>query len=358
MALGIESAKKRPPPILFSCAYQAVDTNMRMLLTIDERVHFVSHNPDLRKELRLKIAVTAWMSGTKGLASELAKQGKIAEQMGFHSFWLPENHFGDHRSLPAPLMLLSAVAATTSSIRLGSTSYLLPIRNPILAAEDVAVLDRLSGGRVILGVGRGVQPAMFDVFDIPVKEKRLRFKKNLDIMIDAWRGKPIIPAEGNQESICLAPLPVQTPHPPIWVAAFGPLALKQAGTLGLPYLASPVETLTTLTENYQTHREHAKNAGVTDISATPVMRTLFVSNNKTQVKEVKAALEGGMGHAMRPESATVDDWTIVGEPSYVREKILEYENKTGMTHLIVRGQIPGISNEAQLVNFEQLLALF
>jgi len=65
-----------------------------------------------------------------------------------------------------------------------------------------------------------------------------------------------------------------------------------------------------------------------------------------------------MGHAMRPESATVDDWTIIGEPSYVREKILEYENKTGMTHLIVRGQIPGISNEAQLVNFEQLLALF
>ena len=77
------------------------------------------------------------MSGTKGLASELAKQGKIAEQMGFHSFWLPENHFGDHRSLPAPLMLLSAVAATTSKIGLGSTSYLLPIRNPILAAEEV-----------------------------------------------------------------------------------------------------------------------------------------------------------------------------------------------------------------------------
>ena len=297
------------------------------------------------------------MSGTKGLASELAKQGTIAEEMGFHSFWLPENHFGDQRSLPAPLMLLSAVAATTSKIKLGSTSYLLPIRNPILAAEEVAVLDTLSGGRVILGVGRGVQPAMFDVFDIPVKEKRQRFKKNLEIMINAWRGKPIKTTNGEEEEIRLAPLPIQTPHPPIWVAAFGPLALKQAGSLGLPYLASPVETLSTLVDNYKAHREHASNAGVTNIQAVPVMRTLFVSQDKSLVKNVKAALDGGMGHSMRSENAIVDDWTVIGDLAYVKDKIAEYETEIGMTHLIVRGQIPGISNDEQLASFERVLSL-
>jgi len=297
------------------------------------------------------------MSGTKGLASELATQGKIAEEMGFHSFWLPENHFGDQRSLPAPLMLLSAVAATTSRIKLGSTSYLLPIRNPILAAEEVAVLDRLSGGRVILGVGRGVQPAMFDVFDIPVKEKRQRFKRNLDIMINAWRGAPLTQADAEQDDIFLAPVPIQAPHPPIWVAAFGPLALKQAGSLGLPYLASPVETLLTLRDNYEQHRIHATEAGAENITAVPVMRTLFVSKKQSLVKSVKAALEGGMGHTMRPEDATVDDWTIIGEPAYVKDKISEYKAELGMTHLIVRGQIPGLTNADQLDNFEQLLAL-
>ena len=305
----------------------------------------------------MEIAVTAWMSGTKGLASELANQGKVAEELGFHSFWLPENHFGDQRSLPAPLMLLSAIAATTSKIKLGSTSYLLPIRNPILAAEEVAVLDCLSGGRVILGVGRGVQPAMFDVFDIPIKEKRLRFKKNLDAMIRAWQGEPIIQIEGDHEPICLAPLPVQKPHPPIWVAAFGPLALKQAGTLGLPYLASPVETLDTLSENYQTHRDHAKEAGMSEIYTTPIMRTMFVSNNKSQIRGVKAALEGGMGHTMRSEEATIDDWTIVGDPAYVKDKLAEYEAKTGMTHVIARGQLPGVSNEDQLASLERLISL-
>ena len=100
----------------------------------------------------LEIAVTPWSLSTLGAADELTSQAEIAENLGCHSFWLPENHFGDARSIPSPLMLLAAVAARTRSIKLGSTSYLLPIRHPLQAAEEVAVLDRLSGGRVILGV--------------------------------------------------------------------------------------------------------------------------------------------------------------------------------------------------------------
>ena len=114
-----------------------------------------------------KIAVTAWKFGSGGLAQELAEQGELAEAMGFDSFWLPENHFTGAMAIPSPLMLLAAVASRTSTIKLGSTSYLLPIRNPILAAEEVAVLDRLSAGRVILGIGRGFQDAMFKTFKIP-----------------------------------------------------------------------------------------------------------------------------------------------------------------------------------------------
>ena len=127
----------------------------------------------------MKIAVTAWKFGSKGLGVELADQAEVAETMGFDSFWLPENHFTGPTAIPSPLMLLAAISSRTSKIRLGSTSYLLPIRNPILAAEEVAVLDRLSGGRVILGIGRGFQDAMFKIFDIPTKEKRAIFRENL-----------------------------------------------------------------------------------------------------------------------------------------------------------------------------------
>ena len=99
----------------------------------------------------MKIAVTAWKFGTDGLGQELAEQGEIAEAMGFDSFWLPENHFTGPTAIPSPLMLLAAISSRTSKIRLGSPSYLLPIRNPILAAEEVAVLDRVPDGQQVTG---------------------------------------------------------------------------------------------------------------------------------------------------------------------------------------------------------------
>ena len=304
----------------------------------------------------IEVAVTAWSANQGWIAREFCQQAEIAESLGFHSFWLPENHFGDVRSIPSPLTLLAAVAARTDTIKLGSTSYLLPIRNPLQAAEEVAVLDQLSGGRVILGVGRGVQKAMFKAFNLPTKDKRKRFRANLDIMIAAWRGEPVVIDEQG-EPVYLAPLPVQRPHPPIWIAAFGPLALKQAGSLGMPYLASPVETLETLVANYEHFHAMAAEARHDRIDTIPVMRTLFVTENKSLAKAVKVSLAQSANHHMRVENANVDDWTIVGDKPYVRDKLNEYIEVLGLTHLIARGRIPGVDDANQIKSHELLMAV-
>lgn len=302
------------------------------------------------------MAVTAWRFGGDGLAADLAEQGRIAEQIGFDSFWLPESHFTEHGAVPAPLMLLATIAAVTTKLKLGSTSYLLPIRHPIHAAEEVAVLDRLSGGRVILGVGRGFRDAMFAVFDIPSKSKRALFQQNLDIMIDAWQGN-LLPGSSPDEPVYLSPLPVQSPYPPIWVAAFGPLALKQAGSLGLPYIASPVETLESLDANYKAHRDVAIEAGHSTIDTVPVMRTLLISEDDRLCRDVKDALAAEVRHRMREEDADPDQWTIVGSKQYVTEKIAEYQETLGLNYLIARGRIPGVSNDQQVASHEQLAQL-
>lgn len=303
---------------------------------------------------RLLLAVTAWRFGLNELARDLAHQAEIAESLGFHSFWLPENHFSGDRSIPSPLMLLAAVAATTEHIRLGSSSYLLPIRHPLQAAEEVAVLDRLSGGRVILGVGRGVQASMFQAFSVDQKDKRKRFQMNLALMIRAWHGEPVI--DGDVE-VLLAPLPIQTPHPPIWVAAFGPLAIKQAATLGLPYLASPVETLAQLAINYARHKQLANDAGHQHIDVVPVMRTVFVSDNPHELGAVKDSLGSGATSAMRDTAARLEDWTIVGDRYYVVDKIKEYQETLGMTHVIVRGRIAGMDDAAWVDNLARLMTI-
>jgi alkanesulfonate monooxygenase SsuD/methylene tetrahydromethanopterin reductase-like flavin-dependent oxidoreductase (luciferase family) len=256
--------------------------------------------------------------------------------------------------MPSPLTLLAAVAARTERIRLGSTSYLLPIRHPLLAAEEVAVLDQLSNGRVILGVGRGMQGAVFEAFAVPASDKRKLFQAKLDIMRAAWRGEPILKGEDGKP-VVLAPLPVQRPHPPLWVAAFGPLALRQAANLGLPYLASPVESLAALETNYSNYHRGLKEAGQPAVTTVPVMRTIFVSDNKRLADGVRSALEHSVPTAMRREGVAVDDWGIVGDRSYARDKLCEYIDRLGISHLIARGGLPGTDSEAQLHSHQTLL---
>lgn len=279
----------------------------------------------------------------------------MAESLGFHSFWLPENHFGDQRSLPSPLTILAAAAARTSTIRLATTSYLITIRNPLQAAEEVAVVDRLSNGRLILGLGRGMQSAMFTAFNLPTNEKRKRFKANLDLMQRAWAGEAI--AHDGEKPVRLAPLPLQQPHPPLWIAAFGPLALNQAGTLGLPYLASPIETLATLEKNYTRYHSVVAEHRASVVKTIPVMRTVFVSDHREKIKEVKATLGKADFHQLHEEGTEVDDWTIIGDASYVRDRVAEYKEQLGMTHLIVRGRISGLSDKEQIQSHETILKL-
>lgn len=302
----------------------------------------------------LEVAVTPWSSASGWQADELCRQAEIAERMGFHSFWLPENHFGDERSIPAPLMLLAAVAARTRRILLGSTSYLLTVRHPVLAAEEVAVLDKLSGGRVILGVGRGIQDSVFKAFKLPTAQKRKVFQANLELMLRAWRGEPIVEEDGG-EAVRLAPLPVQRPHPPIWVAAFGPLALKQVAGLGFPYLASPVEGLEALENNYRQYHEHLVAAGNKAVTTIPVMRTILVTDKAKLAADTRTALQKTVPPAMRDRASEVDDWAIVGDACYVRDKVQEYVQRLGISHLIARGRLPGIGASDQLGSHEALL---
>jgi alkanesulfonate monooxygenase SsuD/methylene tetrahydromethanopterin reductase-like flavin-dependent oxidoreductase (luciferase family) len=296
----------------------------------------------------LHLGLTPWLAPLARRADELARQAELAEAWGYESFWLPENHFGEG-AIPEPMMLLSAVAGATSAIRLGTTSYLLPLRHPLQAAEQVAVLDQLSNGRVILGVGRGYQPALFDAFNVERSEKREIFADCLATMRRAWRGDAIADA-----NVSVWPRPVQQPHPPIWVAAFGPKALRQAGSLGLPYLASPMESFDVLRENYRRHTDACRQAGVAVPDVVPIMRTVFVADDAATLTRIREAL-GAQVNAMRATADatmrarmphSVDEWGIVGTRQQVQAQIEAYRRELGMTHLIAtRLRIGGIDGE-------------
>ena len=303
----------------------------------------------------MHIGLTPWDFQDRS-AKSLVRQAEIGESLGYQSFWLPESHFTPN-AIPDPLMLLAAAAGATERIRLGTTSYLLPMRNPLLAAEQVAVLDQLSGGRVLLGVGRGYASATLRAFDVAPKEKRERFEANLQTMLRAWSGTPLS-VDGAADAIALDPLPAQRPHPPIWVAAFGPKALAQAGRLGLPYLASPMETLADLGSNLALHGQAAAAAGHGEIEVRPIMRCVFVGRRRREIEAVRTRLSEA-GRPRQGDGAAVDDWALVGDRSYVAAKLAEYREGLRPTHLVAtRLRIGGIEQQRLLESITDFMALF
>ena len=291
--------------------------------------------------------MTPWVDYLGDEAAQVADQAEFADRLGFHSLFLPESHFTGAASCPSPLVVLAAAAARTKRLRLGTTSYLLPVRNAFQAAEEVAVLDRISNGRVILGLGRGFRPALFAAFGVDPRTKRQRFSESLDLMKRAWAGEAIEVGEGEARTrIRLSPLPIQQPHPELWVAAFGPLALKQAGRLGLPYLSSPLETIKRLEANHQVHRDALPAGAPRPI--VPLMRTVFVSDDRQLCNRVRSGLiaqavrmaRSGSRLVSEDQLLEIENWALVGDPAQVREGIERYTELVGMTHLIARCGAP------------------
>ena len=293
----------------------------------------------------MKLGVTPWDFGRR-TAQALTEQAQAAEALGYDSFWLPETHFNPG-ALPDPLMLLAGVAAGTRRLKLATTSYLLPLRHPLQAAEQVAVLDQLSDGRVILGIGRGYAPSMLQAFNVVPSEKRRVFEASLETMRRAWRGDPVVLEDG-VTSVVLDPLPLQQPHPPLWVAAFGPKALAQAGRLGLPYLASPMETLEKLQLNYQHHHAAASDSGIEPARTRPIMRTVFVSDNRREVRELQERMVLQAAKLGRLAADTpAEQWAIMGDAVQVRDQIAEYRERLEIDYLVVtRLRVDGVPKAA------------
>lgn len=302
----------------------------------------------------MKLGLTPWNFADLS-AANLTEQAAFGEAHGYGSFWLPENHFNE-RAIPDPLMLLAAVAAGTETIRLATTSYLLPLRHPLLAAEQVAVLDRLSRGRVLLGVGRGYSHPVLQAFDVEPSSKRIQFEAVLETMIAAWSGAPI--AGEDDKQLVLDPLPVQKPHPPIWVAAFGPKALAQAGRLGLPYLASPIETLAELRDNFERHRSAVADAGHEPVLTRPVMRTIFVHEQASVIAALRERLGRAKTATGAKARAAVDEWAIIGDAAFVADKLEEYRETLSATDVIVtRLRLDGIDEHDLRSSIAQVAAL-
>jgi alkanesulfonate monooxygenase SsuD/methylene tetrahydromethanopterin reductase-like flavin-dependent oxidoreductase (luciferase family) len=166
---------------------------------------------------------------------QILEQIQLAEELGWKCFMFNEHHFLGYGGLIAnPAVMLGAAATRTSKIRLGTCIAITPLRHPLHSAEDYAMVDVISGGRLDFGVGAGNTGLDYRVFEISREESHQRMEEANEIILKAWsqerfshRGK-----FWQFEEITLYPRPVQQPHPPIWVAATSAETLGWAGHMG------------------------------------------------------------------------------------------------------------------------------
>ena len=184
------------------------------------------------------------------LFGELLDQAEAAEQLGFDSFWVAEHHFHEYGAIPSPPIWLAAAAQRTRRIRLGAAVVVLPFRNPLQVAEDYAMVDVLSGGRLNLGAGSGYLRHEFEGFGVSLEDKRDRFDESLDIVLRAWSGERFS-YDGRFHQIRdvrLNIVPVQRPRPPVWIAVLRNEAAPHVGKRGFPMMMIPYATTETLAE--------------------------------------------------------------------------------------------------------------
>jgi len=150
---------------------------------------------------------------------------ETAEALGFDAGWVAQHHFKREAGfLPSPLPFLAAVAERTQRIRLGTSIVVLPLESPLRVAEDAAVVDLLSGGRLELGVGSGANPQEFAPFDVDIAMRHQRTTEGLDLIKRAFRGD--VWGDGSQQ--LQPPAPTLTER--IWLSGLSPMGATYAAS--------------------------------------------------------------------------------------------------------------------------------
>lgn len=172
---------------------------------------------------------------------EILEQIEVAEELGYHSVWLAEHHGSSYSTTPAPSVLAAAASQRTKRIKIGVAVTILPFQNPVRVAEEWAMVDVLSNGRLLFGAGRGYQEREFHLMRAEPTESREVFAESLEIILRLWAGERVT-YRGKHFSFDEAeifPKPVQRPIP-TWLAALSPQTMGLVAQHGLNLLMTPV----------------------------------------------------------------------------------------------------------------------
>jgi probable F420-dependent oxidoreductase len=304
------------------------------------------------------------------LYREALAEVERAEALGFDSVWMEEHHSVTDHYWPSPLTVLAGFATRTSRLVLGTDILVAPFYHPVRLAEDAALVDVMSGGRLVLGMAIGYKPDEFRLYGAELEGRGARFEEQLRIVKGLWT-HDTFGFEGRYYRVegRLEPRPVSTPHPPIWIGGWGTLTLRRAALLGDNWIPGPTADLARLLAGKRDFLAHRAAAGLPPPAEWPLTRDVIVADSDREARELaerhimvsyRKEYAGGWRHPFIDASIATDldalmrDRFLIGGPDQVVAALRPFVEAYGVTHLICRLFFPGMPHRHILRELELL----
>lgn len=315
-------------------------------------------------------AMTHDAEGYHSALHEAIEFGVNAERLGFDGVWVSEHHFVSDGYLPSPLVLLAALSQRTERVQLGTQVMLAPLYNSVKLAEDAAVLDQLSGGRLVLGLGLGYHDREYAAFGTTRSKRIERLLECVNALRSSARGEALPIGDSFPEGVEVRPLPYQPDGVPVWIGAMAEAGVRRAARVGNGYVAPMMNP-----QGFARRLSWLEDEGVDSSFAAGVYVHAFVADHDAWPKAQPgiAYVEQQYGqwqstHSDFDKLKTVDrsdlsvppSHVIVGTPEQVAERLepfcalLRSFPGEGDRQVIVRLSYPGIERGA----IDDSMALF
>ena len=296
--------------------------------------------------------------------SEYLELARATEDAGLDAAWVSEHHFSGDGYLPSLLPMLAAFAAVTRRIELGTGVVLAPFHDPIRLAEDFAVVDQISGGRVVCGLGIGWRDEEFRAFGVDVSSRVRRTSEIVEILRHAW-GEGRVTFDGryySYEDVAVTPKPARVP--PILLGGFVDDAIRRAGRIADGYLSSRAD-VERVRSAFRMAAEERAQAGKDGPPIVGILQNAFVTDDPERDWPM---VRDGIGHQLGvyigwrqdtdvpgrplevtpPDEETIRKTTAYGTPEQVVEylrPLVDVLNGYPESHLVLRLHYPGMAAE-------------
>jgi alkanesulfonate monooxygenase SsuD/methylene tetrahydromethanopterin reductase-like flavin-dependent oxidoreductase (luciferase family) len=296
----------------------------------------------------------------------MMEQVEFADRNGLDSIWLTEHHFTNDGYLAAVMPALAAIAARTKHVTLGTYVLLAPFYHPLRLAEDSALIDVISGGRLRLGIGLGYREEEFSGFQISRKERLGRTLETIEILKRAWTGERFSFAGKHFtfKDARIVPKPISKPSPELLWGGMAPEAIRRGAKLGLSFACNLGKREVALYRDAL--REFGRNPDDFNVVSN---RIVYVADSAEQAwKDIEPAamyqarLYGewlsavGTASPNPPDAAILRRNAIIGTPAEVTDRLKQAIESTPMTEICLAMQLPGLEPRKAMRSLQRFAA--